>query len=60
MRTTAPGAPYGTSTPGERLTINFKPKMIQDEMGEAFEQEYGRMSGFLGVETPNAQAGCRT
>jgi hypothetical protein len=31
--------------------------MIQDEMGEAFEVEYGRMSGFLGVETPNAQAG---
>lgn len=31
--------------------------MIQDEMGEAFEPEYGRMSGFLGVETPNAQAG---
>ena len=31
--------------------------MIQDEMGEAFELEYGRMSGFLGVETPNAQAG---
>jgi hypothetical protein len=35
----------------------LKPKMIQDEMGEAFELEYGRMSGFLGVETPNAQAG---
>ena len=42
---------------GNRLTIDFKPKMIQDEMGEAFEHEYGRMSGFLGVETPNAQAG---
>jgi FtsP/CotA-like multicopper oxidase with cupredoxin domain len=39
------------------LTMNFRPKMIQDEMGEAFELEYGRMSGFLGVETPNAQAG---
>jgi hypothetical protein len=37
--------------------MNLKPKMIQDEMGEAFELEYGRMSGFLGVETPNAQAG---
>ena len=35
----------------------LKPKMIQDEMGEAFETEYGRMSGFLGLETPNAQAG---
>lgn len=42
---------------GTSLTINLKPKMIQDEMGEAFELEYGRMSGFLGVETPNAQAG---
>lgn len=39
------------------LTINLKPKMIQDEMGEAFELSYGRMSGFLGVETANAQAG---
>ena len=52
-----PGAPYATSTPDQRLTISMKPKMIQDEMGEAFEREYGRMSGFLGVETPNAQAG---
>lgn len=42
---------------GDQLSINLKPKMIQDEMGEAFELEYGRMSGFLGVETPNAQAG---
>jgi FtsP/CotA-like multicopper oxidase with cupredoxin domain len=40
-----------------RLTIPLRPKMIQDEMGEAFENEYGRMSGFLGVETANAQAG---
>jgi len=39
------------------LSINLKPKMIQDEMGEAFELMYGRMSGFLGVETANAQAG---
>ena len=42
---------------GPMLTMNLKPKMIQDEMGEAFESEYGRMSGFLGVETANAQAG---
>jgi FtsP/CotA-like multicopper oxidase with cupredoxin domain len=42
---------------GDLLTIDLKPKMIQDEMGEAFELMYGRMSGFLGVETPNAQAG---
>ncbi len=42
---------------GAAVTIDLKPKMIQDEMGEAFELMYGRMSGFLGVETPNAQAG---
>jgi FtsP/CotA-like multicopper oxidase with cupredoxin domain len=42
---------------GNPLTISLRPKMIQDEMGEAFEHEYGRMSGFLGVETANAQAG---
>lgn len=42
---------------GNVLTMPFQPKMIQDEMGEAFEQEYGRMSGNLGVESPNPQAG---
>jgi len=42
---------------GPSLTFPLQPKMIQDEMGEAFEHEYGRMSGFLGVETANAQAG---
>ncbi|HSF82572.1 MAG TPA: multicopper oxidase domain-containing protein [Anaerolineales bacterium] len=55
--TTNPGPPYVTSTPTQRLAMTLRPKMIQDEMGEAFELEYGRMSGFLGVETPNAQAG---
>lgn len=47
----------GGGNTGPSMTITFKPKMIQDEMGEAFDPEYGRMSGFLGVETPNAQAG---
>jgi len=42
---------------GQTLTMSLRPKMIQDEMGEAFEHEYGRMSGMLGVESPNAQAG---
>ncbi len=42
---------------GNILSMPFQPKMIQDEMGEAFEQEYGRMSGNLGVESPNPQAG---
>ena len=42
---------------GPSLTMPLQPKQIQDEMGEAFDPEYGRMSGFLGLETPNAQAG---
>jgi FtsP/CotA-like multicopper oxidase with cupredoxin domain/fibronectin type 3 domain-containing protein len=42
---------------GNILTIELKPKQIQDEMGEAFEHEYGRMSGFLGLEKPGANAG---
>ncbi len=42
---------------GNTITMSLKPKMIQDEMGEAFEHAYGRMSGNLGVESPNAQAG---
>ncbi len=42
---------------GPSLTFPLMPKQIQDEMGEAFDHEYGRMSGFLGVESPNPQAG---
>jgi len=42
---------------GNVLTMPLQPKQIQDEMGEAFEQAYGRMSGNLGVESPNPQAG---
>ncbi len=42
---------------GVPLTIPLQPKQVQDEMGEAFEVEYGRMSGFLGVEKPGANAG---
>ena len=42
---------------GVPLTMPLQPKQIQDEQGEAFDPEYGRMSGFLGVETPNPQAG---
>ena len=37
------------------LTIDLQRKAIQDEMGEAFDKEYGRMSGNLGLEAPNAQ-----
>ena len=41
------------------LTMPLQPKMIQDEMGEAFEKEYGLISGFLGLEAPNANAGAQ-
>ncbi|HBG25528.1 MAG TPA: laccase [Phycisphaerales bacterium] len=42
---------------GPSLTMPLQPKAIQDEMGEAFEKEYGRMSGNLGLEVPLTQAG---
>ncbi|HEU5108798.1 MAG TPA: hypothetical protein VFT95_09595, partial [Micromonosporaceae bacterium] len=41
----------------QTMTMPLQPKAIQDEMGEAFDPEYGRMSGNLGLEAPNAQAG---
>jgi FtsP/CotA-like multicopper oxidase with cupredoxin domain/fibronectin type 3 domain-containing protein len=34
------------------MTIPFQTKAIQDEMGEAFDHDYGRMSGNLGLEVP--------
>jgi FtsP/CotA-like multicopper oxidase with cupredoxin domain len=42
---------------GPVTSFPLQPKAIQDEMGEAFEKDYGRMSGNLGLEAPNAQAG---
>jgi parallel beta-helix repeat protein len=42
---------------GNVMTIPFEQKAIQDEMGEAFEVEYGRMSGMLGLEIPAGVAG---
>jgi FtsP/CotA-like multicopper oxidase with cupredoxin domain len=36
----------------QTLSIPFKTKAIQDEMGESFDHEYGRMSGNLGLEVP--------
>ncbi|WP_256623564.1 hypothetical protein [Methanolobus chelungpuianus] len=41
------------------IPIPFEPKAIQDEMGEAFDNEYGRMSAMLGLELPNAAAGAQ-
>jgi len=42
---------------GQTVTLPLEAKAIQDEMGEAFEREYGRMSGFLGLEVPFTGAG---
>jgi FtsP/CotA-like multicopper oxidase with cupredoxin domain len=44
---------------GAELTMVFQPKAIQDEMGEAFDRDYGRMSGNLGLESPSPQAGAQ-
>jgi FtsP/CotA-like multicopper oxidase with cupredoxin domain len=33
------------------VTLKLEPKALQDEMGEVFD-EYGRMSGYLGLSTP--------
>jgi parallel beta-helix repeat protein len=41
-----------TTISGTTLTIPFEMKAIQDEMGEAFDTDYGRMSGMLGLELP--------
>jgi len=34
------------------VTLPIEPKAIQDEMGEVYDMEYGRMSGMLGLEFP--------
>ncbi len=44
---------------GATATIPFQPKAIQDEMGEAFDMEYGRMTAMLGLELPNSAAGAQ-
>ncbi|MBE0518974.1 MAG: right-handed parallel beta-helix repeat-containing protein [Thermoplasmata archaeon] len=41
---------------GNVLTIPFQSKAIQDEMGEAYETDYGRMSGMMGLELPSTSA----
>jgi FtsP/CotA-like multicopper oxidase with cupredoxin domain len=54
--TTAPtvtlsgGGGTGATAVATGITIPFEPKAIQDEMGEAYDKEYGRMSGFLGLQ----------
>lgn len=46
----------GATATADPITISIEPKAIQDEMGESFD-EYGRMSGFLGLELPFTTAG---
>ncbi|MCJ7555795.1 MAG: multicopper oxidase domain-containing protein, partial [Gammaproteobacteria bacterium] len=48
---------FDTLSAVDMVNFPFQPKAIQDEMGEAFEKEYGRMSGNLGLEVPLTQAG---
>jgi len=38
------------------VTLPLEPKAIQDEMGEAYDTEYGRMSGMLGLELPTSSS----
>lgn len=44
---------------GNTMTVPLEPKAIQDEMGEAYDINYGRMSGMLGLELPNTAAGAQ-
>jgi len=41
------------------VTLPMQPKAIQDEMGEAFDTDYGRMSAMLGLELPATAAGAQ-
>jgi FtsP/CotA-like multicopper oxidase with cupredoxin domain len=34
------------------VTLPIEPKSLQDEMGEVYDTQYGRMSGMLGLEFP--------
>lgn len=45
---------------GTVLTLPMEPKAIQDEMGEAFDPDYGRMMAKLGLELPFTMAGRQT
>lgn len=39
--------PVGSAAP---VSVTFEPKAIHDEMGAAYDTEYGRMGGLLGLE----------
>lgn len=36
----------------DSVTLPIEPKALQDEMGEVYDMQYGRMSGMLGLEFP--------
>jgi FtsP/CotA-like multicopper oxidase with cupredoxin domain len=40
----------------DNVTIPFQPKAMHDEMGAAYDIDYGRMSSMLGIEVPGATA----
>ncbi|MHB0877803.1 MAG: hypothetical protein ACYC5O_17335, partial [Anaerolineae bacterium] len=42
---------------GVQLTVPLEPKALQDEMGEAYDTTYGRMSGMMGLELPSSVSG---
>ncbi len=44
---------------GDPITIPFQFKAMHDEQGAAFDPVYGRMSGELGLEDPNALTGAQ-
>jgi FtsP/CotA-like multicopper oxidase with cupredoxin domain len=48
-----------TTIDGRTVTIPIQSKAIQDEMGEAYDVDFGRMSSMLGLELPGAPAGGR-
>ena len=41
-----------TTVSGAWANITFEPKAIQDEMGETYDVDYGRMSAMLGLQLP--------
>lgn len=43
-----------TTVAGASVTLDFQPKAMHDEMGGAFDIDYGRMSTSLGLEVPAA------
>ena len=45
---------------GATATVKFEPKAIQDEMGETYDREYGRMSAMLGLQLPIRPGGVQT